>query len=204
MGKEKKEKKSKRVIDDISLSVVENESQIVVEMKKSKKSRKSAAVTEDNKIQNAGESSKTESESVSPNTTNLLPKESPPPTVMAGYEKRLKNTLLTREERAARENQRQMQAYVLELRSKGVDEKEIEKLKKRAKSKMKHMKPNMKVSDILVGKTDKRLECRECGAEFIFSVREQHFYQEKNFAAPVRCKECYNAKKERMANFDKK
>ncbi|MDU7215784.1 MAG: zinc-ribbon domain-containing protein [Clostridium sp.] len=29
--------------------------------------------------------------------------------------------------------------------------------------------------------TDKTLVCRDCGSEFVFSVGEQEFYQEKGF-----------------------
>jgi hypothetical protein len=203
MGKENKEKKTKkRTIDDVSEAAIDDVPQNVdVEIKKEKKKhRKSSAddsaqivavedVTEPTETESHADESGGEASAAVPD--------------MAHYEKKLKNKLLTREERAAREKQRKMQTYVLELRAKGIDTKEIEKLKKKAKSKMKSMKPNMKLSDI-VGKSDQQLECRECGTEFTFTVREQHFYQEKNFAAPVRCKVCYNAKKERMANFDKK
>ena len=34
------------------------------------------------------------------------------------------------------------------------------------------------------------LTCRQCGKEFLFSVAEQEFYQEKGFNIPRRCKEC--------------
>ena len=29
--------------------------------------------------------------------------------------------------------------------------------------------------------SDKTLKCRDCGSEFVFSVGEQEFYQEKGF-----------------------
>ena len=46
---------------------------------------------------------------------------------------------------------------------------------------------------------DKTIVCKDCGNEFIFSVAEQEFYKEKGFEnEPVRCKECRNAKKNRM------
>jgi len=42
---------------------------------------------------------------------------------------------------------------------------------------------------------DKKIVCRNCGIEFIFTVGEQKFYEEKGFAEPVRCKECRNKRK---------
>ena len=45
--------------------------------------------------------------------------------------------------------------------------------------------------------TDKTITCRDCGSEFIFSVGEQEFYQEKGFTnEPRRCISCRRAKKE--------
>ena len=45
--------------------------------------------------------------------------------------------------------------------------------------------------------TDKTLVCRDCGAEFVFTVGEQEFYKEKGFDnEPVRCIACRRAKKE--------
>lgn len=38
--------------------------------------------------------------------------------------------------------------------------------------------------------TDKTIVCKDCGAEFVFTAGEQSFYAEKDFSAPVRCKEC--------------
>lgn len=46
---------------------------------------------------------------------------------------------------------------------------------------------------------DKTLICRDCGKEFVFSAGEQEFYAEKGFEnEPTRCKDCRNAKKERL------
>ena len=39
---------------------------------------------------------------------------------------------------------------------------------------------------------------------FLFSAREQAFYEKKGYSAMVRCKSCIQSKKERMALFDKK
>ena len=38
---------------------------------------------------------------------------------------------------------------------------------------------------------DKRLECVDCGAEFVWTAGEQRFYAEKNFQNPPRrCRAC--------------
>ena len=43
---------------------------------------------------------------------------------------------------------------------------------------------------------DRTLSCRDCGAEFLFSVREQEFYVSKGFENdPARCPECRSARK---------
>lgn len=43
---------------------------------------------------------------------------------------------------------------------------------------------------------DKVLTCKDCGAQFIFTVRDQQFYAEKGFEnEPQRCRECRNARK---------
>ncbi len=45
---------------------------------------------------------------------------------------------------------------------------------------------------------DKTIVCKDCGAEFVFTVAEQEFYKEKGFEnEPVRCKACRDAKKAR-------
>lgn len=44
--------------------------------------------------------------------------------------------------------------------------------------------------------TDKTLNCKECGAEFIFTAGEQEFYAERGFVnEPQRCKGCRDARK---------
>lgn len=49
---------------------------------------------------------------------------------------------------------------------------------------------------------DKKLVCKDCGAEFVFTAGEQQFYQEKGFTnEPSRCPECRKARK---AQFNKK
>jgi len=45
---------------------------------------------------------------------------------------------------------------------------------------------------------DKKLTCKDCGEEFLFTVREQEFYQDKGFQNdPSRCASCRAAKKQR-------
>ncbi|EEH98692.1 zinc-ribbon domain-containing protein [Clostridium tertium] len=43
---------------------------------------------------------------------------------------------------------------------------------------------------------DKKLVCKDCGSEFVFTVGEQEFYKEKGFDnEPVRCADCRRARK---------
>lgn len=43
---------------------------------------------------------------------------------------------------------------------------------------------------------DKKLVCKDCGNEFVFTAGEQEFYAEKGFVnEPQRCKDCRNARK---------
>ncbi len=43
---------------------------------------------------------------------------------------------------------------------------------------------------------DKSLTCKDCGAEFAFTVRDQQFYVEKGFEnEPQRCRECRTSRK---------
>lgn len=42
---------------------------------------------------------------------------------------------------------------------------------------------------------DSLLTCVECGAQFVFSVRDQAFYQERGYRAPRRCKVCRDKRK---------
>lgn len=51
---------------------------------------------------------------------------------------------------------------------------------------------------------DKKITCRDCGKDFVFTVREQEFYAEKGFTnEPVRCFDCRKAKKNQRNNFRK-
>lgn len=48
---------------------------------------------------------------------------------------------------------------------------------------------------------DLMMNCRDCSTPFTFSEGEQKFYEEKGFAAPVRCGECRRRRKaEKMLN----
>ena len=43
---------------------------------------------------------------------------------------------------------------------------------------------------------DKKIICKDCGKEFIFTVGEQEFFKEKGFVNdPVRCPDCRRARK---------
>lgn len=43
---------------------------------------------------------------------------------------------------------------------------------------------------------EKVLRCKDCGADFTFTVGEQEFYAEKGFEnEPVRCKDCRSSRK---------
>jgi Probable zinc-ribbon domain len=43
---------------------------------------------------------------------------------------------------------------------------------------------------------DKKINCKDCGKEFIFTEGEQEFYKEKGFEnEPVRCLDCRRARK---------
>ena len=48
----------------------------------------------------------------------------------------------------------------------------------------------------LVLPEDKKIICKDCGKEFIFTIGEQEFYKSKNFADPQRCRKC--SKKRRL------
>lgn len=38
--------------------------------------------------------------------------------------------------------------------------------------------------------TNLLLRCKDCGAEFLWSVREQEFYKERDYEPPKRCPHC--------------
>ena len=43
---------------------------------------------------------------------------------------------------------------------------------------------------------DKQLECADCKQTFVFTGRDQQFFEEKQFVPPKRCKPCREAKKQ--------
>ena len=44
---------------------------------------------------------------------------------------------------------------------------------------------------------DRILKCAECGAEFVFTAGEQHFFHDKSFKnEPKRCKACKTKRQE--------
>ena len=45
---------------------------------------------------------------------------------------------------------------------------------------------------------DKNINCVDCVASFVFSVRDQEFYQSKNYSEPKRCRKCRDLKKQRI------
>ncbi len=48
---------------------------------------------------------------------------------------------------------------------------------------------------------DKNLTCKDCGATFAFTQKEQDFYREKGFEnEPQRCPDCRAAKKQERRN----
>lgn len=52
---------------------------------------------------------------------------------------------------------------------------------------------------------DIKIICKDCGEEFVFSVREQEFYKQQGFENnPVRCKACRDKRKAERANFNAK
>lgn len=48
---------------------------------------------------------------------------------------------------------------------------------------------------------DRVIECRDCGAEFVFTVGEQEFFTERGFMDPVRCPAC-RSQRRRERNAD--
>jgi CxxC-x17-CxxC domain-containing protein len=47
--------------------------------------------------------------------------------------------------------------------------------------------------------SDRELSCRDCGAPFVWTAGEQHFFHEKGLSnLPVRCTGCRTARKARL------
>jgi CxxC-x17-CxxC domain-containing protein len=54
---------------------------------------------------------------------------------------------------------------------------------------------------VSVERQDKILTCKDCGDEFIFTIREQDFYSQKGFEHdPARCSSCRSARKRDRGN----
>jgi len=51
---------------------------------------------------------------------------------------------------------------------------------------------------------DKKIVCKDCGTEFIFTVGEQEFYAQKGLTEPKRCKDCRIKAKENKNSENKK
>ena len=52
---------------------------------------------------------------------------------------------------------------------------------------------------------DKKIICKDCGKEFIFTVGEQEFFKEKGFENdPVRCPDCRRARKAQKMNNNRR
>ena len=50
-------------------------------------------------------------------------------------------------------------------------------------------------------KKDITITCKDCGEEFVFTVRDQLFYEEQGFTnQPVRCKKCRDERKKQRNN----
>lgn len=43
---------------------------------------------------------------------------------------------------------------------------------------------------------DKKIICRDCGQEFVFTVEEQEFFKSKEFEDPKRCQRCRITRRE--------
>lgn len=43
--------------------------------------------------------------------------------------------------------------------------------------------------------------CAECGDQFVWSAKDQQFYEERGFVRPRRCPKCRKARRERYAEW---
>jgi CxxC-x17-CxxC domain-containing protein len=46
-----------------------------------------------------------------------------------------------------------------------------------------------------MAKKDRTLTCSDCGSSFVFTVKDQDFYEERGFSEPRRCPGCRAARK---------
>lgn len=49
---------------------------------------------------------------------------------------------------------------------------------------------------------DQTITCCDCGNDFIFSVRDQLYFKQMDFAPKKRCKSCKEAKKRKYESID--
>jgi hypothetical protein len=47
---------------------------------------------------------------------------------------------------------------------------------------------------------DETLECKDCGKSFVFSAKDQAFFDRQGFTPPKRCKPCREINKQKLAN----
>lgn len=59
----------------------------------------------------------------------------------------------------------------------------------------------LKEEGILQVLEDKKLKCRQCGKDFLFTKGEQDFYQRKELHSPSHCPECRTAKQAQRENL---
>jgi hypothetical protein len=52
------------------------------------------------------------------------------------------------------------------------------------------------------GFTDKEITCKDCGTPFLFTARDQAFFEQNGFTEPKRCKPCREVKKQRQENHE--
>jgi hypothetical protein len=51
---------------------------------------------------------------------------------------------------------------------------------------------------------DKSIDCCDCGEGFVWTMKDQDFYEKKKFSPPKRCKACREKKKKAIAARGKK
>lgn len=49
---------------------------------------------------------------------------------------------------------------------------------------------------------DRQLICKDCRNNFVFTERDQQFFQDKGFSDPVRCYDCRRKKREQRDRQD--
>lgn len=42
---------------------------------------------------------------------------------------------------------------------------------------------------------DKKILCKDCNKDFVFTEGEQQFFEEKGYSEPIRCKDCRSKRK---------